>query len=96
MRRRDVSHDCGISTGKRQTLCDMDALALGVEAQLDPLSAYSSIIIQRTTIVAQSLGISKSEIDRWMTRQRVRESSKRKAITALNSLLPEEHIAERS
>ena len=43
----------------------MDAIACGVEAKLDPFSAYSKIVTQRTIEIARQLGIAEEEIERW-------------------------------
>ena len=43
----------------------MDAIAIGVEAKLDPFSAYSKIVTQRTIQIAQWLGIAEEERQRW-------------------------------
>ncbi len=44
---------------------EMDAIARGVEAKLDPLSAYSRVMTQRTADIARQLGIDEEEIQRW-------------------------------
>ncbi len=46
-------------------LSEMDAVALGVEAKLDPLSSYSTMVTQRTIDIARQLGIDEEEIQRW-------------------------------
>jgi len=43
----------------------MDAIARGVEAKLDPFSAYSKVVTQKTIDIARQLGIDKEEIQRW-------------------------------
>ncbi|MBI2328119.1 MAG: response regulator [Chloroflexi bacterium] len=43
----------------------MDAIALGVEAKLDPLSNYSKLITERAIDVARQLGIAAKEIEQW-------------------------------
>ena len=44
----------------------MDAIAAGVEAKLDPFSAYSKVVTQRTIDIARQLGIAEEEIQRWV------------------------------
>ncbi|MBA7618921.1 Regulator of RpoS [subsurface metagenome] len=44
---------------------EVEAIARGVEAKLDPFSAYSKVVTQRTVEVAQHLGIGEEEIQRW-------------------------------
>jgi len=51
----------------------LDAIALGIEAQYDPLLVYSRRIIQRTKTIAQEIGINGSIIKLW-------EENKRKNI----------------
>jgi DNA-binding NtrC family response regulator len=46
---------------------EMDAIARGVEAKLDPFSAYSRVVTQRTADIARQLGIDEEEIQRWAT-----------------------------
>jgi len=46
---------------------EMEAIARGVEATLDPFSAYSKVVTQRTVEVARHLGINEEEIRRWAT-----------------------------
>ncbi len=44
---------------------EMDAIAHGVEAKLDPFSAFSRVVTQRTIEIARQLGIAGEEIQRW-------------------------------
>ena len=46
---------------------EMDAIARGVEAKLDPFSAYSKVVTQRTADIARQLGIDEEKIQRWAT-----------------------------
>ncbi len=43
----------------------LDAIALDVEAQFDPLMVYLKTIIQKTRSIAQEIGFHDSEIQRW-------------------------------
>ena len=45
---------------------EMGAIAIGVEAKLDPFSAYSKIVTQRTLEIARQLGMAEEEIQRWV------------------------------
>ncbi len=54
----------------------IDAIAIGVEAKLDPFSAYSKIVTQRTIEIARQLSIAEEEIQRWV-RVRAELDSKR-------------------
>jgi len=54
---------------ERQATCrtssEMDAIAGGVEARIDPFFAYSKIVTERTAKIACRLGFSETEIQRW-------------------------------
>lgn len=63
----------------------MDAIAIGVEAKLDPFSAYSKIVTQRTIQLAQWLGIAKEEIQQW-TRARAKLDSQRNKVIKAASI----------
>ncbi len=55
----------------------LDAIAIGVEVKLDPLSNYSKLVTERTIDVARQLGIAEEEIQKW-EEERVRlDSNKR-------------------
>lgn len=63
----------------------MDAIAIGVEAKLDPFSAYSKIVTQRTIQIAQWLGIAKEEIQQWAM-ARANLASKRDRVIKAESI----------
>jgi len=44
---------------------EMDSIARGVEASLDPSSGRRKEVTQRTTEIARQLGITEEEIRRW-------------------------------
>jgi len=44
---------------------EMDAIASGVEAKLDPFSTYSKTVTLKTIEIARRLGIDEAEIRRW-------------------------------
>ena len=44
---------------------EMDAIARGVEAKLDPFPAHSKVVTQKTVEIARQLGIAEGEIQRW-------------------------------
>lgn len=58
-------------TAREQTTtrsaAEIEAIAAGVEAQVDPLSSYSRTVIDRTVVMARQLGIDENEIQRWAT-----------------------------
>ena len=57
----------------------MDAIAVGVEVKLDPLSNYSKLVMERTIDIARQLGIAEAEIQRWV-KARARLDSKRRRV----------------
>ena len=65
----------------------IDAIALGVEVKLDPLSNYSKLVTERTIDVARRLGIAEEEIQQWAAERAKLDSSKRKR--AIRSVLNE-------
>ena len=44
---------------------EMNAIARGVEAKLDPFAAFSRVVTERTIEIARQLGIAEEEIQRW-------------------------------
>jgi len=50
---------------------EMDAIASGVEVELDPFSTYSKMITERTVDVARKLGIDEEEIQHWVANRSV-------------------------
>jgi DNA-binding response OmpR family regulator len=44
---------------------EMNAIARGVEAKVDPFSAFSSVVTERTIEIARQLDIAEEEIQRW-------------------------------
>ena len=50
----------------KQTLGELDAIALGVEARIDQLTGYSRQVIEKTADIARRMGLSEKEIQRWI------------------------------
>ncbi len=48
----------------------MDAIALGVKAKLDPFSTISGVVTKGTIEIARQLGITEEEIQRWVEAKR--------------------------
>ena len=65
--RVDTSIRAGLLTKQatKKPSIEMDALARGVEAKIDPFSAFSRVVTERTTEIARQLGIADEEIQRW-------------------------------
>ncbi len=85
--------DASIGTALRarqaasKSTSQIDAIALGVEVKLDPLSNYSKLVTERTIGVARRLDIADEEIQRWATERARLDSGKRKR--AIRSVLNE-------
>ena len=63
----------------------MDAIAIGVEARLDPFSTYSKTVTQRTVGIARQLGITEEDIQQWAT-ARAKLDSKRDGVIKSESI----------
>ncbi|MFC2016833.1 response regulator [Chloroflexota bacterium] len=48
-----------------KSLTEMNAIARGVEIKLDPFSAFSRVVTQRTVDIARQLSIDEKEIQQW-------------------------------
>ena len=58
--------DASIRTAlETRRVTELDAIARGVETKLDPFSAYSKVVTQRTIDIARQLGIDEKKIQRW-------------------------------
>ncbi len=66
---------------------EMDAIALGVETNLDQSGSYSKAVTQRTLEIARRLEIPEEDILGWAEARRLREAQKRSRVqSALNKL----------
>jgi len=76
--RVDVSIRTALETkpAAAQPSVEMDAIARGVEARLDPFSSYSKVVTERTTGIARRLGIAEEEIQGWATAKAMLDSEK--------------------
>lgn len=74
----------GNDTAREEFTRQMDAIAFGVEAQLESLTSFSKMVTERTIDTAYQLGIPEEEIQRW-AKIRLRLDSERYRI--IESLL---------
>ena len=58
----------------------MDAIARGVEKKLDPFSAFSRVVTERTIEIARQLGIAEEEIQRWTAEKATLDSEKDRVV----------------
>ena len=59
---------------------DIDAIAIGIEAKLDPFSAFSRVMTERTIAIARQLGIAEEEIQKWAAAKAKLDSEKKRLI----------------
>ncbi len=58
----------------------IDAIARGVEARLDPFSSYSETVTEKTMEIARQLDIAKEEIQRWAAERAMVDSERDRAM----------------
>lgn len=56
----------------------LNAIARGVEVKLDPFSAYSKVVTQKTAEIARQLDIPENEINRWAAEKERLHTGKRR------------------
>lgn len=57
---------------------EIDAIAHGVETNLDPFSAFAKVVTERTVGIARRMGIAEDEIKRWTSAKIGADSKKDK------------------
>lgn len=72
----------------------IDAIAFGVEANLDSLDGHSSMVTERTVEVARELGIAEAEIQRWAAARTELDREKKRRIEYLLSKLERSPLAQ--
>ncbi|MFQ6122909.1 MAG: sigma-54-dependent transcriptional regulator [Dehalococcoidales bacterium] len=78
-----IALETRLAPGKSST--EMDAIARGVEAKLDPLFRYSRMVTQRTIGIARQLGIDEEEIHNWAdAKARLNSEKNRQINSSLN------------
>ena len=66
------------ATSKSST--EIDAIAFGVEAKIDPFSAFSRVVTQRTVDIARQLDIAEEEIQRWAAEKAKLDFERKKVV----------------
>jgi len=61
----------------------MDAIASGVEARLDPFSSYTKVVNERTIEIARELGVDEEEIQSWAAAKAKLDSKRDRAIKSV-------------
>lgn len=77
-----------------RNMSNMDAIAVGVEAEFDPFAAYTKAVVERTVIVARQLDIPDEEIQRWVEIQIGRETEKREKVESSLDKLKRNPVAQ--
>jgi putative two-component system response regulator len=72
----------------------IDAIAFGVEANLDSIDGHSSMVTERTIDVARELGIAEAEIQQWAATRAKIDEEKRGRIKYLLSKLERSPLAQ--
>ena len=73
---------------------EIEAIASGVEARLDPFSSYSKMVTQDTIEIARQLGIVEEEIQRWAAAKAKLISGRDSAIKSALSKLDRSPLAQ--
>jgi DNA-binding response OmpR family regulator len=73
---------------------EMDAIAVGVEVDLDPFAAYPKTIIQRTAEIARRLGISERKIRKWVKERQAQSDEKHRRVEAVREKIEHSALAQ--
>ena len=73
--------------GSKKPMTEMEGIALGVEVDLDPLSAYTKVVIQRTVQLARQLDIDEEQIRNWVEARGRQEVEKHWKVNSLREKL---------
>lgn len=82
----------GQTKKKRQTFPDrMDAIAYGVEARYELITAHSRRVIEETVAIARELGIPHDKIERWATHRLASDIEQVRGIKSLLERPPRDY-----
>jgi len=84
----------GGKEAKEESTHQIDAIAFGVEANLDALDGHSTMVTERTIEVARELGIAEAEIQRWADVRAKLDCEEKKRIKYLLSKLERSPLAQ--
>ena len=84
----------GGKEAEEESTHQIDAIAFGVEANLDSLDGHSSMVTEGTIDAARELGIAETEIKRWTTARTELDYEKRRRIKYLLSKLERSPLAQ--
>jgi len=80
------------ATSKSST--EIDTIAFGIEARLDPFSAFSKIVAQETIDIARQLGMAEEEIQEWAAAKAMLGSERNKVIKSSLDKLQRSPLAQ--
>lgn len=84
----------GGKEAEEESTHQIDAIAFGVEANLDSLDGHSSMVTERTIDVARELGIAEAEIQQWAATRAELDYGKKMRIKYLLSKLERNPLAQ--
>jgi DNA-binding response OmpR family regulator len=84
----------GSEEAEEESTHRIDAIAFGVEANLDSLDGHSSTVTERTIELARELGIAEAEIQRWADMRAKLDYEKKKRIEYLLNKLERNPLAQ--
>jgi len=83
-----------VPTTTNKYFAEMDAIACGVEANLDSRISYSKTVTQRTVDIAQQLGIDAKKVQRWAELRARLEYERNRAIKSSIEKLKRSPLAQ--
>jgi DNA-binding response OmpR family regulator len=84
----------GSKEAEEESTHRIDAIAFGVEANLDSLDGHSNMVTERTIDLARELGIDEAEIQRWANMRAKLDHEKKRQIEYLLSKLERNPLAQ--
>ena len=72
-------------TATKKSPTEIDAIARGVEAKLDPFSAFSRVVTEKTIDIARQLDIADAEIQRWAEAKAMLDAERSRVIKSTQS-----------
>lgn len=83
---KSLSAECRQKAPSR-SLGKMEAIACGVQARFEATTGYSQKVTQETVNIAKSLGVSNTEIEKWVAHRLDCLARNRKIMQEIKSML---------
>jgi len=64
----------------KESPTEIDAIARGVEAKLDPFAAFSRVVTERTIDIARQLDIAEAEIQEWVAAKAMLDAERNRIV----------------